>query len=175
MLDVTPTVLDILDLGYIADEEQMIGKSLLPLVNSPSAMDRGTTDYLHITENTWMKKRGIRTHRWKYIVPLETPDIHGNSAVELYDLYSDPGELCNIAEEHPTMVAQLQAQMDAHIARRLKETGQSDPLPVQPIPLKRVGSMDVAVPEDRRLRLAKEKGGDEKLPDGDFIGYDREK
>jgi arylsulfatase A-like enzyme len=173
MLDVTPTILDVLDLGYVVEQENMVGKSLLPLVNSPSAMDRGTSDYLHITENTWMKKRGIRTHRWKYIVPLETPDIHGNSDLELYDLYDDPGELCNIAEERPDVVAQLQMQMEAHIAQRLQATGNLDPIPVQPIPLKRVGSMDAAVPEDRRLRIAKDRGGDEKLPAGDFIGYDR--
>ncbi len=174
MLDVAPTILDALDLGHIPEEENMLGKSLLSLVNSPSATDRGTVDFLHITENTWMKKRGIRTHRWKLIVPLETPDIHGNSAVELYDLYDDPGELNNIAEDQPEVTSRLITQMEEWVQQRLNETGNSDPLPVQPIPLKRVGSMDVAVPEDRRLRKAKGSAGDEKLPAGDFIGYDRE-
>ncbi|MCS6777644.1 MAG: sulfatase-like hydrolase/transferase, partial [Chthonomonadaceae bacterium] len=93
MSDIAPTILDFLELGDIAQRERMTGRSLLPLIDSPSTTARGTTDYLHITENTWMKKRGIRTHRWKLIVPLETPDLHGNSDVELYHLPDDPGEL----------------------------------------------------------------------------------
>ncbi|HLK56599.1 MAG TPA: sulfatase [Chthonomonadaceae bacterium] len=173
MLDVAPTILDLLELGDIAQREQMLGTSLLPLIHSPASTQRGTTDYLHITENTWMKKRGIRTHRWKLIVPLETPDLHGNSAVELYHLPTDPAELVNIAAERPDVVARLTRIMDEWIAQRLAATGLPDPIPVQPIPLHRVGNMDVAVPRDKRL--TKElPAGEEKLPEGDFVGYDRE-
>ena len=173
MMDVTPTILDLLDLGDIAVQEQMVGTSLVPLIESPAATARGTTDYIHITENTWMKKRGLRTHRWKLIVPLEVPDIHGNSSVELYHLPSDPGELNNISAERPDVVQRLSTIMDEWIASRLEKTGLPDPVPVQPVPLKRVGSMDAAVPEDRRLRLAGKSKGDDKLDSGDFIGYDR--
>ncbi|MDW8206974.1 MAG: sulfatase, partial [Chloroherpetonaceae bacterium] len=104
MSDIAPTILDFLELGDIAQRERMTGRSLLPLIDSPSTTARGTTDYLHITENTWMKKRGIRTHRWKLIVPLETPDLHGNSDVELYHLPDDPGELNNLARALPDVV-----------------------------------------------------------------------
>lgn len=173
MLDVTPTILDLLDLGHIAQEEQMIGSSLMPLIHSPSSTMRGTTDYIHITENTWMKKRGIRTHRWKLIVPLEIPDLHGNSDTELYHLPTDPGELHNIAAERPEVVARLTQIMDDWIKQRLEATCLEDPLPVQPIPLKRVGNMEVAVPHDRKL-FKQGPAGDEKLEEGDFIGYDRE-
>ena len=173
--DIAPTILDILDMGEIAQRENMTGRSMLPLINSPAATNRGTTDYIHITENTWMKKRGIRTHRWKLIVPLETPDLHGNMDVELYYLPDDPGELNNIASERPEVVARLTSLMEEWIAGRLAATGLPDPLPVQPIPLRRVGNLEVAVPKPGQHVTEPETSGDEKLESGDFIGYDREK
>ena len=185
MLDVAPTILDLLNLGDLALELKMQGQSLLPLIDSPAATQRGTTDYLHITENTWMKKRGIRTHRWKLIVPLETPDLHGSSDVELYQLVTDPGELHNIAFDRPDVVERLTGLMDEWIASRLSATGLPDPLPTQPIPLRRVGKMDAAVPRaesradphpvDLHAATSRPEGkGDVKLAEGDFIGYDRE-
>jgi arylsulfatase A-like enzyme len=173
MPDIAPTILDLLDLSEIAEREGMTGRSLLPLVNSPSSTQRGTTDMLHITENTWMKKRGVRTATWKLIVPLEVPDIHGNSDSELYDLTRDPGELQNVAPAYPAVVQQLRAQMDAHVTRRTLETGLPDPLPLQPIPLRQIGKMETAVPSDKKL--LDKKLLDKKLPSGDFIGYDRDK
>jgi arylsulfatase A-like enzyme len=199
MLDLAPTVLDLLEFGDIARREGMIGKSLLPLIHSPAATARGTTDMLHITENTWMKKRGLRTHEWKLIVPLETPDLHGNSAVELYHLTDDPGELCNVAAERPEVVSMLQCRLDDWIAQRLAATGLPDPLPRQPIPLRRVGNPEAAVPRDEKSEAkqaaeAKAKPAEvekpkrkpatgkkksnartgEKRAEGDFVGYDRE-
>jgi arylsulfatase A-like enzyme len=182
MVDVAPTILDLLNLNEAAAAERMQGRSLVPLVDSPSATDRGTTDYLHITENTWMKKRGIRTHRWKLIVPLETPDLHGNSEVELYHLPDDPGELNNIAREKPDVVEKMTRLLEEWVEARLAETGLPDPLPAQPIPLRRIGNMDAAIPArvgpvgeacNDQAPEAETPGGDARLPEGDFIGYDR--
>lgn len=183
MLDIAPTILDLLELGDIAVREGMLGKSLLPLIDAPAPTARGTTDTLHITENTWMKKHGLRTHEWKLIVPLETPDLHGNSDIELYHLTTDPGELLNVADERPEIVTMLRKQMRAWIARRVAATGRPDPLPRQPIPLRRIGNPETAVPHDKKLLAEKAQAaiepdvpasGDEKLPEGDFVGYDRE-
>ncbi|HLJ57466.1 MAG TPA: sulfatase-like hydrolase/transferase, partial [Chthonomonadaceae bacterium] len=175
MLDIAPTVLDAAGLQETAERERMMGKSLLRLIDAPGAVPRGTADYLHITENTWMKKRGIRTHRWKLIVPLETPDLHGGSDVELYELSADPGELQNVAGERPEVVSRLSRLMDEWIEARLAATGQPDPLPIQPIPLRRIGKMDVAVPADKSLRAPTEDRGDERAVEGDFVGYERDK
>ncbi len=176
--DITPTILDFLEFSEIAKREGMTGKSLLPLINDLSKTTRGTTDILHITENTWMKKRGVRTSTWKLIVPLEIPDIHGRSDVELYNLCDDPGELNNLAEARPEVVSELKERMDRHLAKRVEETSLPDPLPLQPIPLHRVGNMEAAIPRDHRAERAaaqKSKAAkDEKLESGDFIGYDRE-
>jgi hypothetical protein len=109
------------------------------------------------------------------IVPLETPDLHGRSEVELYDLTNDPGELTNVAETYPEVTEQLKAKLESWVARRVEETGLPDPLPIQPIPLRRIGRMDAALPRDKRLTgEEKEPKGDEKQPEGDFIGYERE-
>lgn len=180
MPDVTPTILDFLGLSEISTREGMSGKSLMPLINDLSETTRGSTDILHITENTWMKKRAVRTSTWKLIVPLEIPDLHGRSEVELYNLVDDPGELNNLAEELPEKVSELRTIMDRHGAKREAETGMPDPLPLQPIPLHRVGNMEMAIPCDHRadrIAAATHKSSsksDAKLESGDFIGYDRE-
>ncbi|CEK18976.1 arylsulfatase A family protein [Chthonomonas calidirosea] len=175
MLDLAPTILDILGLSDLAEREGMMGRSLIPLIHSPSSTQRGTTDWIHLTENTWMKKRGIRTATWKLIVPLEIPDLHGRSEIELYDLTNDPGELTNVANTYPEVTEQLKAKLESWVARRVEETGLPDPLPIQPIPLRRIGRMDAALPRDKRLTgEEKEPTGDEKQPEGDFIGYERD-
>jgi hypothetical protein len=48
--------------------------------------------------------------------------------VELYNLIEDPGELHNIADENPDVVAFLKARMEAHIAKREAEVGHPDPI-----------------------------------------------
>lgn len=190
MPDVAPTLLDLLELDDLATREGMNGRSLLPLIHSPATTTRGTTDILHLSENTWMKKRAVRTATYKLITPLEVPDLHGNSEIELYDLTSDPGELRNVAEERPEVVMELRARMEKRVARRIRETGLPDPLPLQPIPLRRIGNMDVAVPRDKKLTGEEEQNpetkkqppeekstpvaADDKLETGDFIGYERE-
>jgi hypothetical protein len=120
-----------------------------------------------------MKKRALRTHRWKLIVPLEVPDIHGNSAIELYDLAADPGELNNVAEALPEVVGALRCRMDEWVAQRTAATGLPDPLPIHPIPLRRIGNpsakREAGVPAWAAVSAA-----DDKLDQGDFIGYDRE-
>ena len=177
MLDLTPTILDLLDFGELALSEGMNGTSLVPLINSPSGTSRGSTDALHLTENTWMKKRGIRTHRWKMIVPLEIPDLHGASEIELYDLFADPGELNNVSLERPDIIATLSDLMEVHVQCRLKETGLPDPLLNQQIALRKIGSVEVAIlahnPNAENEPTQNERL-DEKIDTGDFIGYVRD-
>ncbi|MDE2127879.1 MAG: sulfatase-like hydrolase/transferase [Armatimonadetes bacterium] len=172
MLDIAPTVLDYCGAGDLAAREGLPGRSLLPLCSGDVTAD--TAPFLHITENTWMKKRGLRTGPWKFIVPLEVPDMHGARDVELYDLNADPGERQNLAAQRPEMVARLSAQMQEHVAERLEATGLPDPLPRQPIPLRYIGSLATAVPHDEGLLRERASILDEKLPGGDFIGYERD-
>jgi arylsulfatase A-like enzyme len=82
---------------------------------------------LYITEATWMRKHGWRTPEWKLIQALE-PDFHFKPEIELYDLINDPEENHNLARREPEMVKSLIARMNAHIARREKATGRTNPV-----------------------------------------------
>ncbi len=164
-LDVLPTILDLAGI----EPPECDGASMVPLIETAGCgNDRGTCDEIHLTENTWMKKRGIRTATWKLIRALE-PDPHGFPSLELYRLTDDPEEQRNLAEEHPDVAAELEARMDAHIARRVAAVGRPDPIPIQPVPLKRVGKMQESDPGKAPSAV-----GDSKLKDGDFIGYVRD-
>ena len=68
---------------------------------------------LHITENTWMKKRGMRTPDWKLIVPLETRPARPLRGRALPPA-DDPGELDNVADEH-RISCKTARQMDEHV------------------------------------------------------------
>lgn len=187
MTDLAPTLLDYAGLtgdhgtsGVKALSEAaraMDGVSLRPMALGGDC----PVDMLHLTENTWMKKRAVRTSEWKLIRALE-PDLHGFPPVELYRLADDPGERHNLADELPQIVDELTAEMDEHVGRRTAAVGLPDPLPLQPVPLKRVGG---APAPRRRARSAApavepheprpdERSGDRKLADGDFVGYVRD-
>jgi arylsulfatase A-like enzyme len=126
-------------LPELAEREAMLGKSLLPLLHAPQSKTAQTYPFIHITENTWMKKRGLRTSEWKYIRALE-PDIHGFPEEELYRLSDDPGEKRNLAQTLPLKAAEFRTQLDQYVASRLNATGLSpDPLLDQPLPRNMLG------------------------------------
>jgi len=125
LMDVTPTVLDFLG---IRPPVRFEGQSLLP---DMMGQERAARSEFYITECTWMRKHGWRTPEWKLIHALE-PDFHFKAEVELYNLVDDPGENRNLAQQRPEVVASLEARMQAHIARREKETGRPNPMHTNP-------------------------------------------
>jgi len=168
MMDLAPTILDYA--GVRPDRLTFDGASLRGRLDGKSdGASAQPRRVLHMTENTWMKKRAVRTQEWKLIRALE-PDIHGLPPVELYRLSDDPKERVNLADAMPEVVAELTACMEAHVAARTRDTGLTDPLPVQPTPLKRIGHAEETQEEKRNTLTAH----DEKLEDGDFVGYVRE-
>lgn len=168
MTDLTPTIVDYLEVP--TPDMVFDGRSLRPLIEDPQAATSGICEAIHLTENTWMKKRGIRTREWKLIRALE-PDLHGFAPIELYDMTHDPAERDNRAADRPDVVDALSEQMDRHIAARVAAADLPDPLPLQPIPLRRIGKAPAATKDtDRTI----ERSGDDKRPDGDFVGYVRD-
>src|SRR5205807_2321177 len=81
MTDLVPTILDYANL--LDPNRVFEGHSLRPQIENRKLKIENPT--LHLTENTWMKKRAVRTPEWKLIVALE-PDLHGFPLVELYDM-----------------------------------------------------------------------------------------
>ncbi len=124
-MDLAPTLLE---LAGIKSGIRFDGRSLMPMVKGVTASHDSS---FYITECTWMRKHGWRTPEWKLIHALE-PDFHFKPEVELYNLLDDPDENRNVADRHPDVVAHLEARMQAHIARRERETGKSNPMHNQP-------------------------------------------
>lgn len=119
--DIMPTILDLMGIEH---NLKFDGRSLVPLMRGEW---REPEPEFYITECTWMRKHGWRTPEWKLIHALE-PDFHFKPEVELYNLIKDPGENHNVADEEPEVVAMLEARMQAHIAKRERETGRTNPM-----------------------------------------------
>lgn len=119
--DTAPTIMELLG---IKRHPRMDGRSLVPLMRGEA---REAEPEFYITEATWMRKHGWRTPEWKLIHALE-PDLHFKPEIELYNLLKDPEENHNVAEEEPEVVEFLEARMQAHIAKREKQTGRPNPM-----------------------------------------------
>ena len=58
----------------------------------------------------------IRTHEWNYSAVWNPERYVGNYNPQLYDRKRDPEELRNVADQHPSVVKDLQSKLDAYIA-----------------------------------------------------------
>ncbi len=147
--DIAPTVLDYAGKSSLAEREEMEGTSLRSIIEKGS--EDGSCETIYLTECGWMKKRGWQTRKWKLILETgDTPEVYNTPDVELYDLEDDPDEIYNLAEEADDVVAQLKADMDAFLKRRLDETGLPDPTDEQDITMRRIGDKTKAVPYHKK-------------------------
>ena len=150
-IDVYPTVLE---LARIAVPEQAQGQSLLPLLADPQApsrlgwqprpamaeraIDRGG---LHAVE---VESYAIVTEEWKLIRNTTRPE--GWPEYELYSSVDDPLDQNDVAAEHPDVVEQLAAEIDAWLemalAERVEETSASDMSPEELARLRSLGYVE---------------------------------
>jgi len=102
MLDVAPTILDLLNLSPLEDIQ---GTSLVPLIKG-EATDLELVGYGESIEPQSVfgasVLRFVRKGPWKYIHKVEP---------ELYDLTRDPHELDDLAGAHPDIVERLRAEL----------------------------------------------------------------
>lgn len=114
--DITPTILDILE---IKSDEDYDGKSLIPLIYRNEQIN--PTIYAEETHSEL--KQMVATPKYKYIRALSKKDavckychtIHGG-VEELYDLAKDPGETVNVVGEHLSEVEKLKNALAQRIA-----------------------------------------------------------
>ena len=137
LVDIVPSVLELLGKEEVAAREGLQGRSFIPAFSR--SLGGGTVPTIFLTECTWMRKRAVRTPEWKLIVARDHPDLHGCPPVELYDLQSDPGEQRNVAETRPEVVSALRGELDHWLETRQRETGLPDPVEQQEITLRQIG------------------------------------
>lgn len=101
LVDVMPTIFDILDLPLSRDiKEQMEGDSFVSPVNK-DGVQLETRVYSEANIRGSFKK-SIRSEKWKLIYDLKT----GES--ELYDMENDPGEQENVINNHTLIANKLE-------------------------------------------------------------------
>ncbi len=113
--DITPTILDILE---IKSDEDYDGKSLTPLIYRNEQIN--PTIYAEETHSEI--KQTVATPKYKYIRAPSKKDavckychtIHGGIE-ELYDLAKDPGETINVVDKHPAEVEKLKNDLAQRI------------------------------------------------------------
>ncbi len=101
VVDVSPTVLDLLG---IADTRKVTGRVVSPALRGgdiPSAALYGATDEPFLRYN-WSPLRSLTDGGWKYI---------RSTTVELYDLKDDPFERHNLAEVDPVRAREMEARL----------------------------------------------------------------
>jgi arylsulfatase A-like enzyme len=103
LLDLLPTILDLLDL----DGGPFEGASLLPLVEGHDEAPRTAISETQLETGLY----AIRQDDWKLIL-----DVH-TGAVELYNLRRDARETINCADAAPLMASKLEAQLRGHLQR----------------------------------------------------------
>ncbi len=108
-VDVMPTMLDLCGI-QVSDERSFDGKSLAPLLRAAAAGDPPpsdwpdrvlVTDSQRLTNPVKWRQSATMTGRWRLV-----------NGIELYDIRIDPGQVRDVAEEHPEVVARLRAEYE---------------------------------------------------------------
>ncbi|UCH35527.1 MAG: sulfatase [Armatimonadota bacterium] len=130
--DLAPTLLDA---AGVEIPQAIEGRSLVPLITAESHAP--LHDRLITQECTWQAKWALRTDEYKLILSREQGrDLHDKPPRELYHLAADPGELTNLAERQPDVVAAMESELEQWIARMMEKNGlEQDPLIAQGITL----------------------------------------
>lgn len=121
MIDITPSILEILAIEHVADS--MDGASLLPTIVGDDTVDR--------TAFVSAPSFGVvRTGRWKYRF------FRGDKTGEqLFDLHVDPNEYYDVLGDNPAIAAEFRGRYEGFAAKLLARGGNPSPLPAGAIPI----------------------------------------
>ncbi len=132
-LDIYPTLCELMG---VQPPEGLQGRSLLPLVRGEGTDAADVPDVIsEHREDPILRRIGhgsgdmvsIRRGRWKFISNALGPQLLPRPRFELFDLEADPGERTNLADKHPELVHELEAEAVAFVqsqrAELVPETG----------------------------------------------------
>lgn len=123
--DILPTLLELADIPC----PPVDGVSLAPVM----AGKRWSRETAHFLENTYQKKRGMRTRRHKFLRHYEE-QLQSVVRRELYDLEADPLEQVNEVDRQPELARELNARMEQWVREMVQKAARTvDPLVEQPI------------------------------------------
>jgi arylsulfatase A-like enzyme len=106
-VDLGPTLLD---LAGVTVPDGLDGMSLLPALGGRDlGLEAFVEAFGRVRGAPRDRRAGWRSARWKCITAPHAPDV----ADELYDLVADARERRNVAREHPDVVKELRARIDA--------------------------------------------------------------
>jgi iduronate 2-sulfatase len=88
LVDLYPTCLDLLDLSQ---PKEIVGKSLLPILEKPNTQVRDTALSLHNEKHVKNKGYAIRAANWTYM-------NYGDQGEVFYDMVKDPGQYTNLID-----------------------------------------------------------------------------
>jgi arylsulfatase A-like enzyme len=130
-IDVAPTLLDAVG---IKPPSTMQGRSMMPLVENGDDAAHNQEVYIQISES--MTARALRTPQWTYVVAAPDGKSRESSPqyveYQLYDLYSDPDQIVNLAGRKETK--QISANLCERLRARMAEAGER-PAEIVPAPL----------------------------------------
>jgi arylsulfatase A-like enzyme len=106
-LDILPTLAALA--GVPIPEEQVEGRSLLPLLQSSDAAWPDRLMFSH--QGRWKTGDNPDNHQWKGF-SVRNQRFRFVENVALYDMQNDPGQTTNVIAEHPELVQQLRAAYD---------------------------------------------------------------
>jgi arylsulfatase A-like enzyme len=112
LLDVMPTVMDLLSLPPIPDAD---GRSLPPLMRGKES--GGRVAFARATRKG-PQRASVREGGWKLIAEISE---HGLTSVELYELANDPAEHDHLAASEPERRERMEGLLRAHLAELRSE------------------------------------------------------
>jgi arylsulfatase A-like enzyme len=130
-VDIAPTLLEAV--GMTAPPS-MQGRSALPFVAGGESATPRDEVFIQISES--MTGRALRTPQWTYVVTVPDGKSQESSPqyteYQLYDLYSDPHQLVNLAGRRETR--EVSTRLRERLRARMIESGEQ-PAEIVPAPL----------------------------------------
>ncbi len=123
-IDLLPTLLEFAEVERPTEAPTLDGRSLVPLLTDLGAADDWTDRVLFTHQSRGGRVEvtpiAARTQRWRL--------VNTGRGDQLFDMQADPGQMSDVADEHPEVVERLRRAYQDWFAE--VQTSASEPLPI---------------------------------------------